>query len=74
MSSPEKTRILCAWPWVSGFFAAPAFVHLVRVLAGWPVRIGSTDIPMSVSWIGMVVCATLSIGCALIGCVWKANK
>jgi hypothetical protein len=66
--SADRTRFACAWPWVSGFFAAPAFVHLVRVLAGWHVIIGENEIPMMLSWICVFVCGLLSIVCAMLGC------
>ncbi len=64
----DKTTWRCAWPWLSGFFAAPAFVHLVRILSGWSVRIGSTDIAMSVSWICFGACGVLAVLCAVLGC------
>jgi hypothetical protein len=66
--APEKTTCRCAWPWLSGLFAAPAFVHLVRLLAGWEVTIGGKSIPMSISWAGAIVFGVLAIVCGILGC------
>ena len=41
-------------------FAVVALAHLGR-LKQWTVQIGSLAVPMSVSWIGLVVAALLSI-------------
>ena len=42
-------------------FALVAFGHLARLFKRWQVRIGSLSIPMSVSWIGLVVAALMAI-------------
>jgi hypothetical protein len=42
-------------------FAIVALGHLVRILNGWTVRIGSLAVPMSVSWIGLLVATLISI-------------
>ena len=42
-------------------FAAVAIAHLVRILRGWAVHIGPHAVPMSLSWIGLVVAALLAI-------------
>jgi hypothetical protein len=42
-------------------FAAVALAHLGRILKQWTVQIGSLVVPMSVSWIGLVIAALLSI-------------
>jgi hypothetical protein len=47
-------------------FAAVALVHLVRLVQGWPVELGSNTIPMSVSWVGLVVAGALMIWGAML--------
>jgi hypothetical protein len=42
-------------------FAIVAIVHLVRIVKGWSVVIGSRKIPISVSWAGLVVSTLLAI-------------
>ena len=42
-------------------FAIVAILHLVRLVKGWPVQIGSQSIPMSVSWAGLVVAGLIAI-------------
>jgi hypothetical protein len=42
-------------------FAVVALAHLGRILKQWTVQIGSLAVPMSVSWIGLVIAALLSI-------------
>jgi hypothetical protein len=42
-------------------FAFVAFVHLARLLKSWPVQVGSHSVPMSVSWVGLLVSALLAI-------------
>jgi hypothetical protein len=39
-------------------FAAVAAAHLLRLLNRWTVQVGPYSVPMSVSWIGLVI-ATL---------------
>ena len=41
-------------------FAVVAAVHLLRVYMGWPVVIGNWDVPMWLSWIGLIVAGGLS--------------
>ena len=42
-------------------FAVVAIAHLIRILRGWTVQIGPYAVPMSLSWIGLVIAALLSI-------------
>ena len=42
-------------------FAVVAVGHLIRIVRGWPVQIASRSVPMSVSWIGLVIAALLAI-------------
>jgi len=42
-------------------FDIVAFVHLARLLKRLPVRVGSYEVPMSVSWFGLPVSALLAI-------------
>ena len=41
-------------------FAALALVHVLRILMGWPAMIGGWNVPMWLSWIGLVVAGVLS--------------
>ena len=42
-------------------FVVVALGHLLRILKHWTVQIGPFAVPMSVSWIGLVIAALLSI-------------
>jgi len=42
-------------------FALVAAAHLARLVRGWHVQVGAHDIPMSLSWLGLVVTAALAI-------------
>jgi hypothetical protein len=42
-------------------FAVVAIVHLIRILRGWAVHIGPYPVPMSLSWIGLIIAALLAI-------------
>ena len=50
-------------------FALVAVGHGVRLFQGWPVQVGPKDIPMSISWIGLVVAAALALFVGYSG--WK---
>jgi hypothetical protein len=41
-------------------FAVVAVLQLVRALAGWPVTVGSTAIPIWASWVAFVVAGVLA--------------
>jgi hypothetical protein len=41
-------------------FALVAVLQLARALAGWPVQIGTTAIPLWASWVAFVVAAGLA--------------
>lgn len=46
---------------VSGtIFGVIALVHLARILAGWPIRIGACDVPMWFSWAGLIIAGYLA--------------
>jgi hypothetical protein len=48
-------------------FALVAIIHVIRIAQGWHVQVGSSDIPMSVSWVGLVVTGALAVwGSALL--------
>jgi len=49
-------------------FAVICFVHVVRLILGWPANINGMAIPMWVSIIGALVSALLAV------MVWKENK
>jgi hypothetical protein len=42
-------------------FVGVALVHLMRLMKGWPVRIGPHAVPMSVSWFGLALSALLAV-------------
>jgi hypothetical protein len=42
-------------------FTIAALAHLTRLLKKWMVQVGSFSVPMSVSWIGLVISALLAI-------------
>jgi hypothetical protein len=52
----EKTFLKTA----AAIFGVVAVVHLVRILAGWPIVIDGWTVPMWVSWIGLIVSGGLS--------------
>jgi len=41
-------------------FALVAILQLVRALAGWPVQVGNTAIPVGASWVAFVIAAGLA--------------
>lgn len=49
-------------------FALVAFGHLLRLVKSWPVQIGPLSVPISLSWLGLVVATLLAIwGAAQLG-------
>ncbi len=47
---------------VSGvLFAMVALAHLLRILYGMSVQIDEYDVPMLLSWIGLIVPASLAV-------------
>jgi hypothetical protein len=45
---------------VAAIFAVVALMQLVRAVAGWPVTVGDTIMPVWPSWIAFVVAAGLA--------------
>ena len=46
---------------VSGMiFSVIALLHLARLLAGWPARIGVWDVPTWASWVTLILAASLA--------------
>ena len=46
---------------VSGtIFSVIAFLHLARLVAGWPAHIGTVDVPMWLSGISVVIAGYLA--------------
>jgi hypothetical protein len=41
-------------------FAVVALAHLIRIVLGWPVQVGTWVIPMWISWIALVGAGALS--------------
>jgi hypothetical protein len=42
-------------------FVIVAVMHLVRLFRQWEVQIGSLSVPMSVSWVGLIISALLAL-------------
>ena len=42
-------------------FAVVAIGHLIRLLKRWTVQIGPLSLPMSASWVGLIITAVLSV-------------
>jgi hypothetical protein len=42
-------------------FAVVAVGHAIRLVNRWAVQIGPYSVPMSVSWIGLVIAALISV-------------
>jgi hypothetical protein len=41
-------------------FLIVAVLHLLRIIFGWPARIGGLDIPLWASWLALVVAGALA--------------
>jgi hypothetical protein len=54
MSATSFVRLFAA------IFAAIAILQLVRALAGWPVVVASTSVPVRASWVACIIAAALS--------------
>jgi hypothetical protein len=58
---PMSTYYALAHVLVSSLiFAAVAAAHLLRILNRWAVQVGPYSVPMSVSWIGLVIAALIA--------------
>jgi hypothetical protein len=54
--------ITCGVKAVNDYAQGPKFLmHLVRIINGWSVAIGPHNIPMSASWVALVVSAPLAL-------------
>ena len=42
-------------------FAVVAAAHLLRLVNRWAVQVGPYSVPMSLSWIGLVIAALISV-------------
>ncbi len=42
-------------------FAVVAAAHAIRLVNRWAVQVGPFSVPMSVSWIGLVIAALISV-------------
>jgi hypothetical protein len=54
MTATSYSRLAAA------IFAVVALLQLIRALAGWPVTVGDTTIPLWPSWVACVVAAGLA--------------
>ena len=41
-------------------FTLVALIHLLRIYMDWPVVIGNWEVPMWLSWVGLIVAGGLS--------------
>jgi len=48
-------------PVLALIFAVVAAAHLLRLVNRWAVQVGPYSVPMSVSWIGLVIAALISV-------------
>jgi hypothetical protein len=47
---------------ISGVIFSVVFLgHLLRIVFGWPLIIGTYDVPMAISWMGMFLTAGLVV-------------
>lgn len=47
--------------WLSALiFLIVAVVHLVRAIAGWPIMVGGTSLPVFGSWIAFIIAGLMS--------------
>ncbi len=67
--SEKSCCCAASFPWLSGLFAAPAIVHLIRIIAGWEVIWNGNAVAIKTSWIVFIVCGILS----MLFC-WLGNK
>ncbi|MCB1529680.1 MAG: hypothetical protein H6853_03555 [Rhodospirillales bacterium] len=42
-------------------FVLVALAHLSRVVYGWPLQAGSVEVPLWLSWVGLVATGGLSV-------------
>src|SRR5262245_31020192 len=42
-------------------FALVAIAHLLRIVQQWSVRVESVQVPMSVSWVGLIIAALIAV-------------
>ena len=53
---------MSAYRYTSGAtFAVIAIAHAVRAIKAWPVHIGDASLPVSMSWVAVVVAGLMSI-------------
>jgi len=44
----------------ASLFLIIAVLHLLRIIFGWPARIGGLDIPLWLSWVALLVTGALA--------------
>lgn len=60
---------------ISGsIFGIVALGHLCRAVSHWPIRIGTWEAPLWVSWPALAVAATLSIWAFCLVCPCRREK
>lgn len=64
----KKKSALDAQTTAAALFLIIAILHLWRVLAEWPATINNLAIPVSISWIAVVV------ACGMSYWLWKSRK
>lgn len=58
----------CCYSWFSGFFAAPAIAHGLRLIFDWSFVIGGVSFTWTHSLVVFIVCGALSILFLFKGC------
>ena len=69
-----KMSSSCAFKWLSGFFAAPALIHLVRFFCGFPFMIGEWQVTMAQSGMIAFVGFALSAFFCFLACQGKCDE
>ena len=64
----------CALLWLSGAFAMPAIMHIVRVILGWPLIVAEHAFTMKESIVIAVATGIISIVLGIIGCMVAHKK
>lgn len=64
----------CALLWLSGFFAMPAVMHIVRVIAGWQLTVAEHTFTTKESVVVIVITGIFSLVLGLIGCMVAHKK
>jgi ABC-type transporter Mla maintaining outer membrane lipid asymmetry permease subunit MlaE len=64
----EKCCGSCTLTWLSGFFAMPALMHLIRIIIGWPLTLAEHTFTAKESIVIIAVTGIFSAVLGIIGC------